>query len=127
MTRMSASEYRTKSVITLPWPPKECSPNARVHWATKARAAQQARSMAHWRTIEAVRGKMEPKPVDVTITFHPPDKRPRDRDNMIASFKNMADGVADGIGVDDALWRPTYQVGDVRKGGEVVVQISEPG
>ena len=26
--------------INLPWPPRELSPNARVHWAKKAKAAK---------------------------------------------------------------------------------------
>ena len=109
--------------VTLPWPPRECSPNARVHWATKARAAQQARTTAHWLAIEASTGKMDPKPINVTITFCEPDRRRRDMDGMLSQSKNMLDGIADAIGVDDHLWSLSLRRGDVRKGGAVVVEI----
>ena len=35
------------------------------------------------------------------IDFYPPDRRARDDDNMIASFKSGRDGIADALGIDD--------------------------
>jgi crossover junction endodeoxyribonuclease RusA len=35
------------------------------------------------------------------LDFYAPDKRRRDDDNMIASFKAGRDGIADALGVDD--------------------------
>jgi len=59
----------------------------------------------------------------VIITFHPPDKRKRDMDNMIAAFKAGQDGVADAIGVDDSKWVSSYRIGQPVKGGLVIVEI----
>jgi len=114
--------------IRLPYPPAKLSPNARLHWAAKAKVVKQYRrdcgiltkvSDAPYRVVSRWNSPRLP----IKITFHPPDKRRRDRDNMIASFKAGADGVADAIGVDDADWEPTYAVGDVIKGGAVIVEI----
>ena len=111
--------------VTLSYPPAKLNPNKRLHWAVKAKTVKAYRSESYWITrerfghiINTVDGKLP-----IKITFHPPDKRRRDRDNMIASFKAGADGVADAIGVDDADWEPTYAVGDVIKGGAVVIEI----
>jgi crossover junction endodeoxyribonuclease RusA len=66
---------------------------------------------------------MEPRPINVSITFHEPDKRRRDMDGMLSQSKNMLDGIADAIGVDDHLWSLSLRRGEVRKGGAVVVEI----
>jgi len=110
---------------TLPYPPSKLSPNKRLHWAALAKAkrdyrwtcAMHARA-AGWRLIDRDR-------IAIKITFCPPDKRRRDRDNMIAAFKSGADGLVDVIGVDDANWTPTYSVGDPIKGGCVRVEIAD--
>ena len=111
--------------IRLPYPPAKLSPNKRLHWAARAQAvAKYRRECAvlarHFRDLPRT---LSPRPLPVKITFHPPDKRRRDRDNMIAAFKAGADGVADAIGVDDAHWSPTYAVGEPVKGGCVIVTI----
>lgn len=56
------------------------------------------------------------------VTFHPPDKRKRDRDNIIASFKAGQDGLADAWGIDDNEFEITYALGEPRKGGAVIVE-----
>lgn len=63
----------------------------------------------------------------VTVDFYPPDRRRRDDDNVIGSFKAYRDGIAAYIGVDDAKWQVSYTLhrGDVRPGGQVVVSIEE--
>lgn len=63
--------------------------------------------------------------IPMTITFNPPDRRQRDDDNAIASFKAARDGIALGLGVDDRVFRPTYVFGDPIKGGRVLVEIGE--
>jgi crossover junction endodeoxyribonuclease RusA len=60
----------------------------------------------------------------MTITFHPPDARRRDRDNMIASCKALMDGLSDALGVDDAYFIPTYAVGNIVTGGAVVIDLT---
>jgi len=112
--------------ITLPFPNSKLNPNQyKRSWAGKARLAKAYRSDCFWLARSEVPandvhcdGKLP-----VKITFHPPDKRRRDRDNMIAAFKSGQDGIVDAIGVDDADWEPTYNVGDVIKGGAVAVEI----
>lgn len=111
--------------IDLPWPEPRLSPNARLHWAERARLVRDARLLA-WtlaRSVAPPERWSRERPLPVQILFHPPDRRRRDRDNMIASFKSYADGIADAIGVDDADWLPTYRVCGVVKGGKVTVEI----
>jgi crossover junction endodeoxyribonuclease RusA len=58
------------------------------------------------------------------VTFQPPDKRRRDRDNLQASLKAHFDGIADALGVNDSLFVPTYAIGEPVKGGAVRVEIT---
>lgn len=61
--------------------------------------------------------------IPITITFHPPDNRRRDRDNMQASLKYGLDQVARTLGVDDYRFDPTYRFADPIKGGKVLVSL----
>jgi Holliday junction resolvase RusA-like endonuclease len=45
-------------------------------------------------------------PVALTITFVQPDRRARDRDNLLAALKPSLDGLADALGVNDAQFEP---------------------
>lgn len=88
--------------VTLPWPPKDLSPNARVHWAVKSKAAKAYRAACYALCKEAKLQKPETEGrLHLWIDFYPPDRRHRDDDNMIAAFKNGRDGVADALRVDD--------------------------
>lgn len=112
-------------MIELPWPDKALSPNARSgnHWA-RTRATKKARSDAFYATRAAKLGIVAGgAPVRMKITFHPPDSRKRDDDGMIASLKAARDGIADALGVDDNLFRPTYVYADPVKGGMVTVAV----
>lgn len=82
--------------ITLPLPPKELSPNARVHWAGKARKVKYYRGRA-WAESLAVQGRRTRKWKRATVqaTFYHRDKRRRDKDNLLASLKSAFDGIAD--------------------------------
>jgi len=113
--------------ITLPWHDRKLSPNARVHHFVLARAKKKAKSDANILAFLAYREIGRPQliaPITVSITFHPPDNRRRDLDNMLASNKAALDGIAAAIGVDDSLWRLSLSRGDVVKSGKVVVQIT---
>jgi len=92
--------------IAFLWPPKELSPNNKGHWAAKARAVKKYRSwcdnilQAHGvKRVEAFGAKL-------TFTFHPPDNRARDTDNMLAAAKPLIDSISKTIGIDDS--RFTY-------------------
>jgi crossover junction endodeoxyribonuclease RusA len=61
------------------------------------------------------------------LTFHPPDKRKRDLDNMLASVKSGLDGVSDAMGVDDSRWSLTLRRGEPTPGGAVVIEVKLAG
>jgi crossover junction endodeoxyribonuclease RusA len=108
--------------IDLPWPSKDLSPNARCHWAVKARAVKKARSEAY--LVASTWGPVDAKALDVTLTFYPPDKRCYDDDNLVARAKSLIDGIADALGVDDSRFRLQKPVlGEPIKGGNVHVEL----
>lgn len=113
-------------MIVLPWPPRELSPNARVHWArksklTKAYRAQVAIAVRSARPAEPLPFVGERLPL--RLTFNPPDRRARDDDNMIGAFKAGRDQLADELGVNDRCFAPHYVIGEPVKGGQIVVEI----
>lgn len=116
--------------VELPFPPAELSPNKRLHWAKKAALVKAYRHQASLSTVCAQdimdRGIRWPYDgeIPISVTFFPPDNRRRDRDNMLASFKAGFDGIADALGVDDNRFIPTHRVGEVVKGGKVLVEIT---
>lgn len=112
-------------MIILPWPDKVLSPNSRVHWSKKAKATKSARTHAGWATKAAKLPIEGEGHIDLHIIFMPPDKRRRDTDNMISSIKGVIDGVADGLGVNDSRFVLHIGVGDVRKGGQVLIAWGE--
>jgi crossover junction endodeoxyribonuclease RusA len=87
--------------VTLPWPPKDLSPNARIHWAKKSKAAKAYRASCYLLTKQSGMAVDWDGDVHAWIDFFPPDKRHRDDDNMIAAFKAGRDGMADALGIDD--------------------------
>lgn len=115
----------TETRITLPWPDAVLSPNARPHWAAKARAVKAARQRAGWLVRVSIQQRAKAWPrVNVAITFCPPNTRRRDLDNLIASHKAASDGIADALGIDDSLFTCTYAIGAPVKGGAVHVVLS---
>ena len=109
--------------IRLPWPPKELSPNARVHFHAKAKAAKSYRSTAYW--LSEIAGLSVPSEGEITVglEFCPPDHRHRDLDNMLASVKPGLDGIADNLKVNDYRYTLTLRRGEPCKGGAVVVTV----
>ena len=86
-------------------PPRELSPNARVHWAKKAKVTAEYRLTARFCAIAACHLQTPPSwnHAKVDITFVVPDKRRRDKTNLAASFKAGLDGLVDaGIIKDDS-------------------------
>ena len=113
-------------LIKLPWINPQLSPNARIHWAHKAKLIKADRNFSHFMAEAEKRRVNWVAPegnIPVKITFHPPDKRRRDLDNAIASMKGATDGIAQALGVDDSVFVPTYKFGDVVKGGRVTVEL----
>lgn len=81
-------------VVVLPLPPRELSPNARPHWAAKARAVKLYREMAYLLSL-AERRARPLRAAKVTARFFFRTQRRRDRDNLLASLKPAFDGIAD--------------------------------
>ncbi|MCR4304952.1 MAG: hypothetical protein NUV63_12150 [Gallionella sp.] len=106
------------------WPPKALSPNARCHWAKKAKAVKGYRKDCH---ILALMQKLAVDwegDIHLHMAFSPPDNRRRDDDNMLASCKALRDGLADALEIDDSRFRLHSAVLPSRKGGAVVVALS---
>lgn len=112
--------------LTLPWPSKDLSPNARVHWSVRGRAAKKARQQAGLAAIAAGwQAKSLPAGrIHLQVDFYPPTRRLPDDDNMLARFKPARDGIADALGIDDRRFvSHPFVCDEVRKGGQVVVTI----
>ncbi|MEG2582694.1 endonuclease [Comamonas sp.] len=108
--------------ITLPWPPKELSPNARLHWSKLARAKKAYRQV---RAVQAkVQGakRIQADKLHLSLTFYPPTRRAFDLDNALARMKSGLDGLADVLGVDDRHWSLSIARAD-EVGGMVKVEV----
>lgn len=111
--------------ITLPWPPKELSPNARVHWGMRARKAKRYRSDCFFKALEQIgRSWVPPNAIWVHLEFCPPNANTPDDDNCEAAFKSGRDGVSDAIRCDDRNWTVTRSIGAPVKNGAVKLTIT---
>lgn len=102
--------------IVLDLPPKALSPNARVHWAVKARATKKYRKAAEMLARE--HGVIRYASAHVGTIFYVKDKRGlrQDADNLIASLKAAFDGLADaGVVENDKALTPLPPKLDVDK------------
>lgn len=115
-------------VFTLPWPPKGLSPNDRPHRMELARLKKRYRSACALTAISQGAARLQAEQLEVNLVFVPPNKRPRDVDNCVASVKAGLDGLADVLGVDDSRWvwaRPPAISEAV--GGYVRVEVIQQG
>jgi len=88
--------------LCLPLPPHDLSPNARCHWAAKARAIKKYRMYA-WAEAVSRNGGIGDRWRDATCqaTFYFCDNRSRDRDNLLAALKSAFDGLTDAHIIED--------------------------
>jgi Holliday junction resolvase RusA-like endonuclease len=91
----------------------------------KAKAAKAYRKAAGWATIEAREVVEDDGPIDVHLTFYPPDNRRYDGDNLLARMKSGLDGLADALKVDDSKFDISYNIVTPCKNGKVEVKIME--
>lgn len=94
--------------IILPFPDPKLNPNRSkgTHWAVTTKARKQARETAFWLTKAAVAGGQQLSGLSLGIVFVQPDRRARDRDNLLAALKPSLDGIADALGVNDSHFEP---------------------
>ena len=110
-------------ILELPWPPKELSPKARLHWAKLAKAKKAYRAECAYLAIAQGIRKVEADKLHLSLTFFAPTRRAYDLDNALARMKAGLDGLADVLGVDGSKWSLRIARGD-RTGGSVVVHIT---
>lgn len=124
---MSANPASIARELVLLWPSRDLHPNARVHYQRRAKAAKLARTEGRvvaiasgWKHLTLPEGRLH-----LWIDFYPPDKRRRDDDGLLSSFKPYRDGIADALGIDDSRFvSHPYVQDEVRKDGEVRVRIT---
>ncbi|WP_252959744.1 endodeoxyribonuclease RusA, partial [Pseudomonas simiae] len=72
--------------MTLPWPPKELSPNARVHWRQKHKHAKAYRRTCGLIALALGAPRLSGKKY-FWVTFCPPNRRSYDDDHLLSRFK----------------------------------------
>jgi len=116
-------------IITLPWPDPSLSPNRKNgrHWSAVHNAKGKRLVDARLLVLAEMRKTGYTPPAGafgLSITFHAPDKRRRDLDNLLAAMKADFDGISQALGVDDQMFNPiTLRRGECVKGGCVVVDV----
>lgn len=110
--------------LTLPWPPKELSPNARLHWAKLAKAKKAYREACAWTAMGQGLRTVATRKLHLSLVFYPPTRRAYDLDNALARMKAGLDGLADVMQLDDKHWSLSIaKAEDI--GGFVKVKIEE--
>ena len=116
--------------ITLPWVDPSLNPNRTkgMHWASTSGKRAKRKADARLLTLQAMRQEgytPPPGALALDVTFVQPDKRRRDRDNLLASLKHDLDGISQALGVDDQHFEPvTIRREYGSKPGAVIVVIS---
>src|SRR3546814_8356767 len=111
--------------VRLTWPDRASHPNSRGHWSKRAKANKAMRKAAYYLTLGANVKAPENGDIRVVLTFYPPDRRQRDRDNLLSNCKAYLDGIADALGVNDSRFVPSIHMAD-ETGGYVVAEITQP-
>lgn len=112
--------------VHLPFPPSKLSRNgSQGDFRGKASAAKAYRRdcLIACHDAAGTLGYRFDSPIMLELTYHPPDKRHRDLDNLLAMTKQGIDAIAEFIGVDDKHFEYTIRRGEVRKPSVVVVRI----
>jgi Holliday junction resolvase RusA-like endonuclease len=123
----SASAQRTGTspetpALTLPWPDKRLSSNARVHFIARSRITRAHKAWAI--TLAQAHPQAFPAHGDIglRVTFHPPSRR-IDRQNMPHLVKAYIDGLALGWRINDRRFLPEYAYAEPVRGGRVVFEV----
>lgn len=111
------------AALTLPWPPKALSPNARLHWAVVAKAKKAYRAECALQARVQGVGRAKVQKLHIALVFYPPTRRAFDLDNALARMKSGLDGLAGVLAVDDKHWSLSIAKAD-QIGGMVKVEVS---
>lgn len=124
------AEEQAPVVVVLAWPTRGLSPNDRVHWRALAAAKRRFRRLCWGEALEqraAVRFWSQfdgTAPLQLRLTFCPPDRRRYDRDNLVARMKAGIDGLCDALQIDDSRFAEVVAaMGEPTKGGCVRLAI----
>src|SRR3546814_1640712 len=109
----------------LTWPDRASHPNSRGHWSKRAKANKAMRKAAYYLTLGAKINAPENGDIRVVLTFYTPDRRQRDRDNLLSNCKAYLDGTSDALGVNDSRFVPSIRMVD-EPGGYVVAELTQP-
>lgn len=78
---------------------KVFSLNARPHWSARHRATKRLRNRIAMEARQSSIGQHDH--ITVVLTFHPPTRARRDRDNLVRVQKTMVDGLVDAKVIPD--------------------------
>jgi crossover junction endodeoxyribonuclease RusA len=111
--------------VTLPWPPRQLSPNSRTCWQVKAKAGKKYKHDVYYLCKDS--GLVNPggEKVHLSVNFYPPSRHVFDQDNVIASLKFGLDSIADYLRMNDRdfILHWFYHGFNVDFKGKVVVKI----
>jgi crossover junction endodeoxyribonuclease RusA len=110
--------------ICLPWPNRNLSPNARLHFIENAQRIKAAKETGYLSAREAGLLLSEDDNLELDLTFCSPDHHRRDADNVLASLKGYLDGIfLWGKTDDNRVKRIVIDWGIVEKNGTVYARI----
>lgn len=110
-------------MIVLPFPPASLSGHNTGHWSKKSGDVASLRLIAKDRTKKASYAVGEGEgDIRIHFRFVPPDNR-GDRVNFPNRLKPLIDGIADGLGVNDKRFLPSYEFAAPEKPGRVEVSL----
>lgn len=92
--------------LILPFPAAKLNPNKRKHWATKIDTKNSQRDEGYVAALPHKRNLPKRNYYPISLDFVPPDGRHRDLDNLLAASKQLLDGVAFGLGINDRQFGP---------------------
>lgn len=112
------------TTITLPWPPAELSPNARMHHMALYKAKKAYKEACMWQAIGQGLKASNANKLHVHLQFYKPSRRAMDLDNALGRMKAGIDGLAQVLKVDDSRWTLSLAFDD-QIGGMVKVTVTE--
>ena len=113
-----------KQRLVIDFPDKGLNPNNIGHWSKTYKLRNKAKQNVKLLCLAQKIKPLKSERAGLVVTFHAPDNRRRDKDNMISSFKAAQDAISQHIKVDDAKFDIDYEIGEPsRNDGCVVIEI----